>query len=104
MTKKCFRCGKCCDNYLGIVPKYNTSNLSPKFLNKMSFEEAQIYLKNHSELMGHPCKWLQKTKSGLAKCLVYKNRSSNCRNYPDGVGDCRIGVFYTQPNKYKLMN
>ena len=92
MTKKCFRCGKCCDNYFGIVPKTKSDNLAPRILEKMDVLGRQEYLKNHSELIGHPCKWLE-FKEGLAHCNVYPYRSSDCRNYPDGEGDCRVGIF-----------
>jgi len=91
MTKKCLRCGMCCDNYIGIVPKTKTDNLSLRFLKKMTFQEAQEYLENHSEPMGHPCKWLKRNMKGLPKCTVYPNRSSDCRNYPEGKGNCRVG-------------
>ena len=98
MVKKCFRCGKCCDSYFGIVPKTITDNLSPhylekKFLKDMKFKEFEDYIENHSELMGHSCKWLRYRKNGLAYCMVYKNRSSDCRNYPEGYGDCRVGLY-----------
>jgi Fe-S-cluster containining protein len=91
MIKKCLRCGRCCDNYLGIVPKTKKDNLSPAFLKKMDFKTAQEYIEKHSELMGHPCKWLQKGRP--AKCTVYSNRSSDCRNYPEGEGVCRVGEY-----------
>ncbi len=99
MTKKCFKCGKCCDSYMGMVPKTKDDDLSPEFLNKMEFNEISKYLDNHSELMGHPCKWLLKVENGLFKCTVYKNRSSDCRNYPEGEGDCRVGKFCSEQNK-----
>ena len=43
--------------------------------------------------MGSPCKWLGRDKKGQFTCIVYKNRSSDCRNYPEGEGDCRVGKF-----------
>lgn len=93
MTKKCFRCGRCCNGYLAQIPKTKEVNLSPKFLEEMELLEALRYVEIHSELMDSPCKWLQKNADGKFKCLVYANRSSNCRNYPEGEGDCRVGKY-----------
>ena len=73
-----------------IGDKEKQDDLSPAFLKKMSFEETQLYLDTHSELMGHPCKWLH-FDDKKASCEVYSHRSSDCRNYPEGEGDCRVG-------------
>jgi Fe-S-cluster containining protein len=101
-VKRCLRCGKCCDNYLGIVPKTKTDNLSPQFVESMGGEEAEAYIQNHSELMGHPCKWLRNLENGLTECAVYVNRSPDCRNYPEGEGDCRVGQYCKEHREEKI--
>jgi len=91
---KCLRCGHCCKDYLCFVPKYETSNLSPEFLETIDEDRLDDYINENIEEQGSACKWLTVDKLGLHSCLAYDRRSSMCRDHNSLIGKCLIGISY----------
>jgi len=87
---KCLRCGHCCKGYLCFVPKYETSNLSPEFLETVN----EDYINDNIAEQGDVCKWLTVDERGLHTCLAHDRRSSMCRDHNSLVGKCLIGISY----------
>jgi len=93
----CYRCGSCCHEMVAMVPKDESSNLSPDFLANLEkshgFDYVDEYIDNNSVLQGMRCQWLRDEPDGTTTCLVYEKRSSDCRNYPDPTitSFCRVG-------------
>ena len=88
----CYRCGKCCREFMATVPKHETSNLSEEFLDRMSFEEEQAYLEANCEFQGEKCKWLD--DSGIqCTCLAYDRRGSDCVRYCEHQ-ECKVGLLH----------
>ena len=93
----CYRCGSCCNGFQAIVPKGESSNLSPEHLNELErlhgAAYAMDYIKNNSVIQEERCQWLQGDKSQGTVCLAYERRSSDCRNYPDYTlqPECQVG-------------
>jgi len=100
VTKRCMRSGKCCSSMVASVPIHFESNLDPEFIDSLPFEDAYSYIEQNSELMGTPCKWLERDEiTTEASCKVHAKRGDDCRNYPEdlsGRGDrwCPVGLFY----------
>lgn len=91
---KCLRCGHCCKGYLCFVPKYETSNLSPDFLETVNEDSLDDYINENIEEQGSVCKWLTVDERGLHTCLVHEKRSSMCRDHNSLSKICRIGQAY----------
>ncbi|RRJ54934.1 hypothetical protein EHV15_35785 [Paenibacillus oralis] len=102
VTKRCMRSGKCCTSMVAVVPIQYESNIDPEYIDSLPFEEAVSYLSQHAELMGTPCKWLERDEfTTEATCKVHARRGGDCRNYPEdlsGKGDCwcPVGFDYWQ--------
>jgi Fe-S-cluster containining protein len=100
-TKICLRSGGCCSGYFALVPKTETSDLSPTNLESM--EDAISYIEEHSEGMGKPCKWLIRDEvTTEATCKVHTLKSSMCIDYPEymvGNKYCGMGLAYWSDRK-----
>ena len=105
ITKRCMRSGKCCTSMVAVVPVTEDSNLDPDFLDALPWDEADSYLEKNAELMGNPCKWLERDEvTTEASCKVHERRSGDCRNYPEDLsarGDrwCPVGMAYWNKRK-----
>nr|WP_275900751.1 YkgJ family cysteine cluster protein [Paenibacillus periandrae] len=92
------RSGLCCTTMLAVVPKYGNSNLDSEFLETMSEDKADQYFSENSELMGTPCKWLDRDQlTTEATCKVHIQRGDECRNYPEAFKKdqwCTVGLDY----------
>lgn len=97
-VKKCLRCGMCCSGMFAIVPRYESSNLSPQFLETLGDEALSQYIDDNGEPMGKPCKWLARdAHTTEATCRVHSCKSSHCLDHPEHiVGNewCPIGRLY----------
>ena len=91
---QCLRCGHCCKGYLCFVPKYETSNLSPEFLETLNGDSLDDYINENIEEQGSVCKWLTVDVQGLHSCSAYERRSSMCRDHNSLSKICRIGQAY----------
>lgn len=79
---------------LAVVPKYGNSNLDSEFLETMSEDKADQYFSENSELMGTPCKWLDRDQlTTEATCKVHIQRGDECRNYPEAFKKDQSGAF-----------
>jgi len=87
---QCLRCGFCCKGHLCFVPKYETSNLSPDFLETAN----EDYINENIEEQGAVCKWLTVDERGLHTCLVHEKRSSMCRDHQTEFRKCLMGHNY----------
>ncbi|MGV2887561.1 hypothetical protein [Paenibacillus taichungensis] len=87
---------------VAVVPIHVESNLDPEYLDSLPVEEADTYMEQNAELMGAPCKWLERDEvTTEATCKVHAQRADDCRNYPEdlsGKGDrwCPVGFIYWQ--------
>ena len=83
----CYRCGTCCKGFNAIVPKEESSNLSPDYLNELERlhgnDYAMAYIRNNSVIQDKRCQWLHEEEDNTTTCLAYERRSPDCRNYPD---------------------
>jgi Fe-S-cluster containining protein len=109
VTKRCMRSGKCCSSMLAVVPIHEASNLDPEYIDSLPTEEADSYMEQNAELMGTPCKWLERDEvTTEATCKVHERRSGDCRNYPEdlsGKGDrwCPVGLAYWQERRKSFL-
>lgn len=100
VTKRCMRSGKCCSSMVAVVPIHFQSNLDPEYIDSLPIEQVDDYFEKNAELMGSPCKWLERDEiTTEATCKVHARRSDDCRNYPEdlsGKGDrwCPVGLAY----------
>lgn len=91
---KCYRCGYCCKTSIAIVPKTETSDISPEKLSTMEWDACQKYLDEHSMGIEGNCPWLVNMPDGkTTACKVHDLRGSCCRDYPDAglQTHCHIG-------------
>ena len=94
---KCHRCGTCCKNFNAIVPKNESSDLSPGFLEKLEethgYDYMMDYIDKNSVLYGERCEWLKDGADGTTTCLAYERRSTDCRNWPylQLSSECPVG-------------
>lgn len=86
----CLRCGYCCKGHICLVPKHETSNLSPEFLETVD----TLYIDENIEEQGAYCKWLTVNEKGIHSCTAYNRRSSMCIDYNSEIKVCRIGYNY----------
>ena len=101
---QCLRCGYCCKNHFCFVPKYDTSNLSPEFLETAS----EDYINENIEDQGPICKWLTVNDRGLHTCTAYERRSSMCIDHNTEFRKCLMGHNYWKnkeniPEEIKLI-
>jgi len=96
---QCLRCGHCCKGYLCFVPKYETSNLSPDFLETIDEDHLDDYINENIEEQGDVCKWLTVEERGLHHSCSYERRSSMCRDHNSLSKICRIGQSYWKDKK-----
>ncbi len=76
---KCIRCGKCCR--LRVKPNEEDIKRIKKAGKKNFMNEKFIKRVNENR----QCKFL-KSKKGIARCSIYKNRPEICRKWPNSQG------------------
>ena len=93
----CYRCGTCCSGFSAIVPKDETSNLNPAYLEELEAlhdrEYAYHYMVTNSVVQDYRCQWLQDNDDHTTTCTAYERRHLECRIFPGYLVDshCPIG-------------
>jgi hypothetical protein len=88
----CYRCGKCCQNILAIVPANETADFSPDHLESIPFEQVGEYIEANCFSIAYvKCPWLNDKNLGQCICKAYNRRGSDCINYCSEQR-CNVGL------------